>query len=156
MEADGGNPGAPTPAELVETLLSVAHELRRAHNSRLSIHDASVSRARAMRLLADDPAIPMRRLAAGLGVTGRAATVVVDGLERDGLAVRRSAPGDRRSILVELTDAGRAHIADVRVVQRRLADEFAVPLTDAERATLVGLLRRLQVHALRSEADSIT
>jgi DNA-binding MarR family transcriptional regulator len=48
----------------------------------------------------------MRALADQLGLTARNMTAVVDALESEGLAVRRSHPTDRRATVVELTAAG--------------------------------------------------
>ena len=53
-------------------------------------------------------------------------TVVVDGLERDGLVVRERDPSDRRNVVVSLTDAGRARIETVYPAHvARLVDAFA-------------------------------
>lgn len=49
----------------------------------------------------------MSDLGERLGVTGRNVTVLVDGLERDGLAQRIPHPDDRRATLIELTPTGR-------------------------------------------------
>lgn len=72
------------------------------------------------------------------GMTGR-----LDRLEQAGLVIRSPGPGDRRSVLVTLTDRGRQVIdhavdAGVETQQRLLAD-----LPPVRRRQLNGLLRDL-------------
>lgn len=65
-------------------------------------------------------------LRADLGITVGAASKLVDRLERDGLAVRRPHPHDRRSSLVALSPAGEAaHTSGVAVVDAALAEHLA-------------------------------
>lgn len=53
-------------------------------------------------------------------------TVVVDGLERDGLVTRQRDPADRRNVIVSLTDAGSERIEAVYPDHvRRLVAAFA-------------------------------
>src|SRR5436190_11695436 len=73
----------------------------------------SFGRARASRLLSHAP-MSMGELAAALGIDPPNATVLVDDLERQGLARRRPHPADRRAKVVEATRKGKAlaHRAD--------------------------------------------
>lgn len=66
-----------------------------------------------------DHAGPTRvtELAGALGVTQPAMTQIVDRLDRHGLVRRTPSPRDRRAVLVELTDAGRASIAERRAAR---------------------------------------
>lgn len=74
------------------------------------------------------------------GMTNR-----LDRLEDAGLVERRADPGDRRSTLVALTDLGLRAVD--AAVEDHVANEAALltALTDAERATLDSLLRKLLV-----------
>lgn len=54
-----------------------------------------------------------------LAITVGAASKVVDRLERDGLAVRRPNPGDRRSSMISLTAQGKVALASADAVVRR-------------------------------------
>lgn len=70
-------------------------------------------------------------------------TVVVDHLERDGLVARRRDPGDRRNVVVTLTDAGRARIERAFPAHvRRIVDAFAALAPD-DVARLAELAKRL-------------
>lgn len=82
-------------------------------------------------------------LARGLMLSPAGMTNRLDRLEEAGLIERRPDPDDRRSTLVALTDAG------LRTVDAAVTDHVAneadllSTLTDRERATLDGLLRKL-------------
>jgi len=57
-------------------------------------------------------------LARAMHIEGPTLTRHLDGLEEEGLVVRRRHPSDRRAVSVELTDAGRARHTDMlRAVQ---------------------------------------
>ena len=78
------------------------------HNRRREVSDElgiSFARARAVRRVARKP-MPMGELAASLGIDPPNATVMVDGLESQGLVRRRPHPTDRRAKVVEATRQG--------------------------------------------------
>jgi DNA-binding MarR family transcriptional regulator len=68
---------------------------------------------------------------------------LLDTLEEGGLVERRPDPEDRRRHIVSLTAAGRRQLAKIRVLARRVEEEFLLPLDLKERATLHDLLLRL-------------
>jgi DNA-binding MarR family transcriptional regulator len=65
-------------------------------------------RMRLIHEIAEDGPQIMSALRDRLGVSARNITVLVDGLEREGLARRAPHSTDRRATLIELTDNGRA------------------------------------------------
>ena len=69
--------------------------------------------------------------------------VVVDELERRGLAQRRVHPADRRKREIVLTDAGREMLGRAREAAEHSVDETLSPLDAEERETLRVLLRKL-------------
>jgi MarR family transcriptional regulator, 2-MHQ and catechol-resistance regulon repressor len=72
-------------------------------------------------------------------------TVVVDGLERDGLVVRCRDADDRRNVIVSLTDTGRTRIEAVYPAHvARLVAAFA-PLAPEEVARLGRLAKTLGI-----------
>lgn len=72
------------------------------------------------------------------GMTSR-----LDRLERAGWIARRMAPDDRRSLLVRLSDAGRAKVDDAVTGHVGREEEMLSVLTSRERDQLDALLRKL-------------
>ncbi|KOU33966.1 MarR family winged helix-turn-helix transcriptional regulator [Streptomyces sp. WM6378] len=85
----------------------------------------SLTHARALRILAEEGPLPIGRLAATTETTGAATTQLVNGLATAGYVTRERPPGDKRSVLVALTPAGR-HRHEER--ERSLADALNTAL----------------------------
>jgi DNA-binding MarR family transcriptional regulator len=85
----------------------------------------------------------VRELAIGVEIAPPTATRTLDGLERHGMIVRRQSEEDRRSVLVELTDAGRESVLATRTVIRQRRRVLYDALGEAERDEAERLLRRL-------------
>ncbi|MEZ0091938.1 MarR family winged helix-turn-helix transcriptional regulator [Streptacidiphilus sp. EB129] len=67
----------------------------------------SLTHARALRVLAETGPLPIGHLAAATETTGAATTQLVNGLAAAGYVTRERPAGDKRSVVVTLTDAGR-------------------------------------------------
>lgn len=84
-------------------------------------------------------------------VTSGTMTNRIDRLEQAGLVERRPDPGDRRGVLVRLTDAGRESVdtalADLLVQEAELLSD----LSPAQQAKLAGLLKTLAIGFERPE-----
>jgi len=132
---------SPTPSEvwLLMSDLVLDHNRRREVSEELGI---SFARARAVRRVARKP-MPMGELAASLGIDPPNATVLVDGLESQGLVLRRPHPTDRRAKVVEATPKGEA-------LARRADEILATPppalgdLGEDELETLRRILERVR------------
>lgn len=85
----------------------------------------------------------MKELAERMGVTTGTLTVLVDRLEQNGMAARAPHPSDRRSYLVELTQAGKATFAEHDAMHRRLTQELTASLTEQETAVMVRCLEKM-------------
>ena len=104
--------------------------------------DMPFSRYRAMRRLERRPRT-QRELAELLNVDAPAASVIVGDLVRRGLVSREPHPDDGRAKLVEVTDAGRAWLAEVRALPAETPPPFAA-ITAAERRDLSRLLAKMR------------
>ena len=132
---------SPTPSEvwLLMSDLVLDHNRRREVSEELGI---SFARARAVRRVARKP-VPMGELAASLGIDPPNATVLVDGLESQGLVRRTPHPTDRRAKVVEATPKGEA-------LARRADEILATPppalgdLGEDELETLRRILERVR------------
>lgn len=74
-----------------------------------------------------------------------AATIkgVIDRLKARGLVELNGHKEDRRRLVVNLTAAGRAKIAELLPLAAQISEETLAPLTTRERATLLRLLAKL-------------
>jgi DNA-binding MarR family transcriptional regulator len=95
--------------------------------------------------LADDYRSSPGELAGELELSSGAMTSRLDRLERAGLIRRLPAPGDRRGVIVELTEAGRAAWDTAASVQGRREAFFASALSKPEQHQLNTLLRKLML-----------
>ena len=93
-----------------------------------------------------------------MGVNPTRMVFLTDELEQLGLVERRRNPADRRSHALHLTKAGTAMLARVREVTAAHEADITAGLSEAERAELATLLRRvareqgLAAHALPGPA----
>ncbi|MCX4091962.1 MarR family winged helix-turn-helix transcriptional regulator [Nocardia sp. alder85J] len=76
--------------------------------------DMTASDLNALANLADGHARTVSQLAAAIGARPTTLTSVLDRLEKRGLISRTTRAGDRRSVLIELTDTGRATAGTIR------------------------------------------
>jgi DNA-binding MarR family transcriptional regulator len=87
--------------------------------------------------------LSQRDLGTMLGVDPSVVVALVDDLETAGLARREVRPGDRRTRLIVTTTAGADLLAQARALAGQADRELLAPLTTAEQATLISLLRRI-------------
>jgi len=92
----------------------VTHATLHALAARLAEFDLTASEINALASLADDRPRTVSELAAATGGRPTTLTSVLDRLERRGYVTRGRRAGDRRSVLIELTDPGRRAAAAVR------------------------------------------
>jgi MarR family transcriptional regulator, organic hydroperoxide resistance regulator len=81
--------------------------------------DLTASEINALANLADGQGRTVTQLGTAVGARPTTLTSVLDRLERRGHITRGTLAGDRRSVLIELTDSGRAAAA---VIRQTLAD----------------------------------
>jgi DNA-binding MarR family transcriptional regulator len=146
-----GRPDAEDAASaprIVETLIATVHALQRFADARIAHCAApgklSGSRLRVLLAVAEAGSVRMGDLASELGIAARTVTDLVDGLEREGLLIRRPDPSDRRATLLALSAVAQEHFESVRATQQQMSEEILAPLDDAQRRQLAGLLQRLR------------
>ncbi len=86
---------------------------------------------------------PRQDLPAELGVTKQAVSQVIDNLVNRGYLTRNPDPGDRRRVILELTDLGQEVVdavqSGIEAVDRRLAERVSSEQVDAMRSALIAL-----------------
>ncbi|WP_432126716.1 MarR family winged helix-turn-helix transcriptional regulator [Streptomyces sp. bgisy082] len=140
-----GGPGASdADGLLAEQLLRLTRRLHRIQKRHLEPVGITPAQSRLLRTVAAFGEPPrMADLAARLEVVPRAVTSLVDGLEAAGRVRRAPDPVNRRVIRIELTDAGRATLRELRSARRAAAEDILAPLTAEQREVLGGLLTAL-------------
>jgi DNA-binding MarR family transcriptional regulator/catechol 2,3-dioxygenase-like lactoylglutathione lyase family enzyme len=88
---------------------------------------------------------PRQDLPAGLGVTKQAVSQAIDILVNRGYLTRSPDPGDRRRVVLELTDRGHqvvdAATRAVEAVDRQLAERVSAEQVEAMRSALIALAK---------------
>lgn len=99
-------PAVPTLTEVADDFFSVAKALRAHANTTLREQGFTLARGKLLSILERNGPTRVSVLAQKLDITARSVTEAVDALERDGLVSREPDPGDRRAVLVTLTEQG--------------------------------------------------
>lgn len=114
-----GIPPAATPRSALLALQRATHATLHLIATELVDLDLTASEINALANLADGRGRTVSQLGAAVGARPTTLTSVLDRLERRGHITRGTRAGDRRSVLIELTDSGREAAA---VISRNLAD----------------------------------
>ena len=99
---------------------------------------------RMLKMLASFPHISASELARRLEHDAGALTRLLDKMQERGFVHRHSCPDDRRSVEISLTDAGRALSRPLRTISDELTEFALSDLCDAEKETLIALLKRVR------------
>jgi DNA-binding MarR family transcriptional regulator len=131
-------------AELTERIMRVAHLIRRSSMASMAALDLTPAQSRALRVIsrADQP-IRMGELASILGVVPRSATGLVDALQEAGLVERAVDRGNRRAVLVTLTEHGRDRQRAIAQARAAAGDGLFGSLSPDERRLLAKLLGQI-------------
>ena len=136
--------GSDADGLLAEQLLRLTRRLHRIQKHHLEPVGITPAQSRLLRTVAHFGEPPrMADLATRLEVVPRAVTSLVDGLEAGGRVRRVPDPSNRRVVRIELTDAGRATLRELRSARRAAAEDILAPLTVDQREVLGGLLSAL-------------
>ena len=132
-----------TAAELGELLHRAAVSFARRGLAGFAEHGLSPARVRLIVAVGEAPGIRMRDLAEQLGVTARAVTPLVDGLEGEGLMLRKADRADRRAFRLHLTETGEGLRSVISDLQEKVSDQVFSALNQTDRDQLAELLRKL-------------
>jgi DNA-binding MarR family transcriptional regulator len=101
------------------------------------------ARARVLAALQCEGPCQMNALGEFLAVTPRNVTKLIDGLEAEGLVVRKPHPSDRRATIVSLTDRGVLVGKETALADNAAAAWLYEQLSPSERQQMARLLRKL-------------
>ncbi|SER50739.1 DNA-binding transcriptional regulator, MarR family [Lentzea xinjiangensis] len=131
--------GSSTSMAAVTSVMRVQQIIQSAVDAALKPHGLTFARYEALVLLyfSRKGALPMRVMGERLQLHPTSVTNIVDRLESDGLVRRTPHPTDRRTTLVEITDAGLARreqataaVVEVNLGLKGLTDRQTEQLTD--------------------------
>jgi DNA-binding MarR family transcriptional regulator len=130
--------------ELVKLAGKFSHAYMRWLRGRMQASGRNPTQVQLLHILNCQGPQKMHDLGQHLGVTPRNVTKLVDALEEEGLACRLDVPGDRRAILVQLSEAGRQRVREYACEGLEVVSGFfRERLSETEQAELARLLRRL-------------
>jgi DNA-binding MarR family transcriptional regulator len=135
----------PRAFEAFLVLLRVGSDVLDALEAYLASRGMSQGKFTILMLLNRDPDVGVSpsELAERSGVTRATITGLLDGLSREKLVSREDDTGDRRKAVVRLTARGRKVIDGIVPDYYRHVSQLMGDLTDDEKATLVGLLMKV-------------
>lgn len=106
-------------------------------------HNVTPGQFGVLTLIGANPGLSQSALARAIGIERSTMVAVIDRLQARGLVERRPSTADRRSNALTLSPAGGKLLARLKPLVRRHEQRIARDLDDAEKATLIRLLRRL-------------
>lgn len=128
---------------LLYLLALASHEASGEFHAQLKALGIPVATWRVLAALADVDGETISALARDVLANQPTLTKIVDRMARDGLVERSAAAGDRRKVLVRITDRGRALVADLRRRAQAHEAEILAGYDAAEAARLKAMLRTL-------------
>lgn len=140
-----------SPAEITETLLSVIRLMRKQVDAAMSAQGLSLAREKLLTAIAHEGTCRPAELAIALQQSPRTITDAIDAMDRDGLLLRKRHPTDRRSQLLELTDAGKQALQQVRKPKQEAIDRLFDGLDLPARQQLMTALQSIESLAQRIE-----
>jgi MarR family transcriptional regulator, organic hydroperoxide resistance regulator len=92
-------------------------------------------------------------LAKSLEVEPPTVSRMIDALDRRGLVTRRPAPGDRRAVVIELTQSGRELQADFENIWLELGQRTVASLSATDQKELCRLLQEITKNLVQTCAE---
>jgi DNA-binding MarR family transcriptional regulator len=137
--ASCGSHPCPVSLSLIEAARTLEMQLEQA----LAPHQLSLAKFGVLRCLMDEArALPLSAIAQRQRCVRSNMTQLTDRLEADGLVRRVDDPSDRRAVLAEATDAGRAAYAAAEAALRAEEERFLQGLSCEERSHMTELVKR--------------
>jgi DNA-binding MarR family transcriptional regulator len=110
---------------------------------KICCHDISVTQCYALDGLVKDGPLTMNQLASHLYLDKSTVSRVVNAMERKGLIVRRSHAGDRRAVMLDVTDKGQRLCEVIRRDLEEREKRLIVDFEPETRAAMIELIGRL-------------
>lgn len=93
--------------------------------------------------LSDIEPTPITKLVEQMGRDKSQMTRAIQTLENKGMIARHASDEDGRVSLLQLTEQGRAFVADIKKILSGVIDDILVPVSARERTVLIEALRKI-------------
>jgi DNA-binding MarR family transcriptional regulator len=133
-------------------LFQIMREMRGAIGRRAAEFDITPQQAFLLVRTLRRPEASPTELGAEVGTDNAGITRLVDRLEAKGLVARRNHPGDRRSIVIELTQSGQELAPSLAPIFAGVERQLIADLSNEEVSHLKALLRRLLANLREASA----
>lgn len=143
MSVEKSKKSEPPPMTVAFLLSQVGGRAAQVFGELLSPLHFVPAEAGILRLLNRTPGISQQELARRLQMHASRLVAVIDALEERGLVARETNPDDRRIHRLRLSAAGGEALAAIGRVARTHEEAMCAGLSEAERAQLAGLLRKI-------------
>jgi len=110
---------------------------------RMAVYELRIVDFSVLSLVTHNPGITSRQLCTTLGILAPNLVGMVDALEKRGLIVRQPHPLDGRAMGLHLTLTGQTLMRSAEKTAAQLEVDSTARLTDAERKTLLQLLKKV-------------
>ena len=131
----------PVDQRLCLALYQASHAMDATYRTLLEGHGLTYPQYTVLSVLREDGPSPVTGIARRLGLSSNTLSPLLKRLEQQSLVSRRRCARDERTVLVDLTDAGRRLGAEVDDVPARIT--AASGLSEAQQADLVSTLHQL-------------
>jgi DNA-binding MarR family transcriptional regulator len=139
-----GDPAGLALADAVSRLRRAMRRAARAHGSGALPGGLSVAQLEFLSCVAENPAARPGQLARLLQLAPSSVATLVNGLSRASLIVRAGGLDDRRTAVLDLTEAGHTVVADWQAVNSRILTAAVATLPAASRRSLESSLPALR------------
>ncbi len=129
--------------EFCGNLFAAQSQLEKTCFKKLEGFDLLDGRFVCMLLINDAEQISPHELATEIGLTRASITAIADNLENKGYIVRKPSPSDRRSILLKMTDEGKAILEDVTQSQLEWLESRFTQFSKDEKDIANKILKKL-------------
>ncbi|MGR5299137.1 MarR family winged helix-turn-helix transcriptional regulator [Vibrio mediterranei] len=129
--------------EFCGNLFAAQSQLEQTCYKRLEDFDLLEGRFVCMLLINNAKKISPHELATEIGLARASITAIADSLENKGYIVRKPSPHDRRSILLEMTDEGKAILEDVTKSQLEWLESRFAQFSKDEKDMANAILKKL-------------
>jgi DNA-binding MarR family transcriptional regulator len=140
------------PATIRSACLRIARDLRTALDRDLAPFGLRTQQAAVLLRCCRMPGANPSQLAAAVGTDTAGITGLIDHLEKRGLVSRRANPADRRAVIVEPTEMGRALVPRLRQIFQAVNELLLTGFSPPEVASLEAMLERLLIN-VRARLD---